>query len=259
MDLIKSVSRRTRFGEVVYIVLNVIYAATVLGLVIAFDPPYLAFIVILISKWRVFAVRPRFWVANMQANLGDLLVALSVVTVLWHNNGSLSIQVGLTVLFAIWLLVIKPRSKRFWILLQAGIIQFVSLVALFSVGYIMPASVIVIAAWLVGYVSARHALTAFKDESERTLLSLIWGVVSAEFAWLSYHWTIAYTLSENLKVPQVAVIIALLSFAAVKLYSSQRENEGKFDSKEVRWPIIFVSVAIGLLVLRFSGLDVTQL
>ncbi len=37
----------------------------------------LALSIIVLSKWRMFAVRPRFWLANIRANAVDLIVGLS--------------------------------------------------------------------------------------------------------------------------------------------------------------------------------------
>lgn len=259
MELIKSASRRSRLGEVAHVVLNIAYAGLLFGLVLAYQPPYLAYLVVLLSKWRVLAVRPRFWFANIQANSLDLFVGLSVVTLMWVSNGATSVQLLLTFLFAIWLLIIKPNTKRSWIIIQAGVMQAVSLTALFSFAYALPSSVPTIASWLIGYIAARHVLVSFKDEEDRTLLSLAWGLVVAELAWLSYHWTIAYTLSGELKIPQVAIVVGLLGFLAMKVYGSLRDNDDKVVFRDIRWPIVFVVLVIALLMVRFNGMDMTQL
>lgn len=259
MELIKSVSRRSRLGEVAHIVLNIAYASLLFGLVIAYQPPYLAYLVVLLSKWRVLAVRPRFWFANIQANCVDLFVGLSIVTLLWVSNGAVGVQFALTALFMIWLIALKPHSKRLWVIIQAGVMQAISLTALFSFAYLLPSSVATVLGWLIGYIAARHTLVSFKDEEDRTLLSLAWGLVVAELSWLSYHWTIAYTLSGELKIPQVAIVVALLGFLAMKVYGLFREKEGQVSFREIRWPIVFVVLVIALLMLRFNGMDMTQL
>ena len=66
MELIKSAARRSKLSDVAYVVLNLRLAGAVFGLTVAFTPPYLAYLLIILSKWRVFAVRPRFWLANMR-------------------------------------------------------------------------------------------------------------------------------------------------------------------------------------------------
>lgn len=258
MELIKLARRRSAWGELIYIILNLAYAGVLFGLVMAFDPPWLAYLTVVLSKWRVFAVRPRFWFANLQANVVDTVVGASFVTLLWLSMGSLVMQIILLLLFVGWLLMVKPRSSRQMVLLQAAIGQFTGLMALFALSYEVPASVVVVISWIIGYTMARHALSAYSDETERTLLSLIWGFVIAEMAWLAQHWTIAYVIGGGVMVPQVAVIAGLLGFLTIKVYGAIRA-ETKHIWRELRWPIIFVTILTLALLLRFNGFDMTQL
>lgn len=258
MELIKSAARRSKLSEVTYIALNLAFAGTIFGLTVLFDPPIVAYLLVLLSKWRVLAVRPRFWFANVQTNIVDVLVGLSAVTLIWLAAGSLMVQLLLAVLFAAWLLIIKPRSKRSWVLLQAGISQFVALTALFSVAYRWPSVLVVLVAWLIGYSAARHALGAY-DEEHETLLALVWGFVIAEFAWLAYHWTIAYTIISELKVPQIAMIVGLFGFVGIKLYAGYHDTDKPFKLGDLRWPLLFALAVIVMLLVRFSGLDMTEL
>ena len=258
MELIKAVSRRTRLGELTYDILNVAYALLLLVLVLNFDPPILAFVLVLLSKWRVFAVRPRFWWANIQSNLIDAIVGFSTVGLLWMTSGQLLIQIGIAALFAAWLVILKPRSKKHWVLVQAGVGQFVGLMVLFSFAHAVPDLVVVILAGIVAYAAARHALTAFSSESDRTFLALAWAFVIGELAWLSYHWVIAYSIGPQLLIPQIAIIAGLIGFVAITIYGAF-ENDGKIEFRELRWPFIFSGLILILLLVRFSGLDVSQL
>lgn len=258
MELIKAVSRRTRLGEITYDILNVAYAVLLLVLVLNFDPPILAFVLVLLSKWRVFAVRPRFWWANVQSNLVDTIVGVSTVGLLWLTSGQLLVQIGITALFVAWLVILKSRSKKRWVLIQAGVGQFAGLTVLFSVAHVLPDLLVVGLAGLVAYAAARHALTAFTGESARTLLSLAWAFVMGELSWLSYHWVIAYSVGPQLLIPQVAIIAGLIGFVAMTIYSAY-EDDGKIEFAELRWPFIFSGLILILLLVRFSGLDVSQL
>lgn len=258
MELIKLAARRSAWGDAIYVILNLAYAAVLFGLVLAFTPPWLAYLVVVLSKWRVFAVRPRFWFANMQASVADVLVGLSFVTLVWLSGDRLLLQILLLGLFVAWLIFVKPRSSRGWVKLQAGLGQFFGLTALMSLTYESIASVVVLAAWLIGYAMARHVLTSFADESERTLISLVWGLVIAQLAWLAHHWTIAYTVSGGVKVPQVAITAGLLGFLAVRVYEALR-SEDKQRFRALRWPITLVIVIVLTLMIWFNGLDMTQL
>ena len=258
MELIKSATRRSRLSEGAYIALNLIYAGLLWALVATFDPPYLAFGLVALSKWRVFAVRPRFWFANLQANLIDTLFGVSIVALLWMSNHSIGIQAVLVAIFAIWLVVIKPRSKQRFMIIQARLVLFISAIALFSFAYALPAVVVVAACWLIGYATARHVMSSFNNESERVFLTLIWALIVAELGWLGYHWTVAYGLNENFKIPQIAIVIGLVGFIVSKAYALYHHSEdGKIDMKVLRWPLLFVILTLCVLLIRFNGLNPT--
>lgn len=247
MELIKSAARRSKVSDVVYVILNLVLAGAVLGLTVAFQPPYVAYLLVLLSKWRVFGVRPRFWWANLQANMVDLLVGISAVTLIWQASGTLIIQILLAVLYAGWLLMLKPRSTRRFMVLQAGVSQFLSLTALFSVAHYLDSGFIVILCALVGFVTARHVLTSY-EEDDSMLLSAIWGFLIAELGWLCYHWVVAYEITSTLLLPQVAIIAGLFSFVAIRFYNAKYHD--KSIAKAVRAPFLFSLAVLAILLLR---------
>lgn len=258
MELIKSAARRTRVSEIIYTFLNVLFAGALLLLIVEFpDQPYLAYLVVILSKWRVLAVRPRFWLANIRTNLLDMLVGLSVVTLLWQHTGNLTLQMAITVLFALWLIFLKPLSKRRWIILQAGISQFLGITALFFVAHMLPSLVVVTLAWLIGFVTARHIINSYTNEYEDVTISIIWGVVIAEVAWLMQHWTIAYT---SLKIPQAAMIVTLLGYSALVVYDYlYHEKNIRSIWPNLSMPIMFSLAGIALLLILFNGFDPTSM
>lgn len=258
MELIKSAARRTKLSEVVYILLNAAYAVFVLILLIGFEgQPYLAYLLVILSKWRVFAVRPRFWVANMQTNLLDTIVGLSVVTLLWQNMGNVSYQIFITFLFIAWLIFLKPQSKRFWVIVQGGIAQFVATMALFSIAHNFNVAIVTALGWVIGFVVAKHIINAFSDEHEDVVLSISWGIVIAELSWLTYYWTIAYT---PLKIPQVAIIITLLGYMVLVIYNYlYHRDDSKTIWKDLSMPILFSLAGILILLLFFNAFDPTSL
>jgi hypothetical protein len=277
MELIKLAARRSRWSDVVYILLNIAYAGALLVLVApGVDLPYLAFALVFLSKWRVIAVRPRFWFANVQANFVDFMVGISVVTLMLLTAASTPwVSVLLAVLFVFWLLVLKPHTVKRWILIQAAVAQFISLMALFSLAHTFELKPIitdssfltVVLAWVIGYMSARHALSSFRGEDERSFLSLIWGFVVAELAWLTHHWTIAYSIyrdtgaaERQLMIPQIAIVVTLLSFAVIRWYEAMHSPDDKKAAKDARAATIFSGVAIAILLIFFNGsLDITSL
>lgn len=254
MELIKAASRRTVVSEATYIILNLALAVATLLVVLAFEAPWPAFLLVVLSKWRILAVRPRFWFANIQTNLVDIMVGLSAVLLMWQATGALWLQILITVLFAAWLLVLKPRSRRNAMLLQAGVSQFASIMALYSVAYTMPAFVVVLLMWIIGYATARHALTTYEEE-DATQLSLVWGYITAALGWLAYHWTIGYALfidTGEVKVPQIAIVVLGLSYLAERAYALYR-HDGHISFNKIRWPLIFVSALLFIVLTVFNG------
>lgn len=279
MELIRlAASKRSRWSDALHMLLNVSYAALLFILVSpGIGLTSLAIVLVFLSKWRVFAVRPRFWFANIQANAVDFLVGLSVVALMYLTAVSAPwVAVTLAVLFAGWLVVLKPHSSKKKVLLQAAVTQFVSLTALFSYahhfqfGSVLTDTTLltVIGGWVIGYVCVRHALSAFSDETERAFLSLIWGFVIAELAWLYHHWTIAYSIyqqdsgrgDQQLMIPQIAIIVTILSFVVMKVYELLQNPDSKKAASDVRSAVIFGTLVSALLLLFFNGsLDFTSL
>jgi hypothetical protein len=251
MEFLRSAKRRSLVSELVYILLNVGLAVAILVVVWAVESPLPAFALVLLSKWRVLAVRPRYWFAHVQANMVDLIVSISLVILLYAAghaplNHAVIIQIALTLLYVGWLLLLKPRAKRSFVIAQAGTALFIGTTALYSVTYSWSSSLAVLVMFLIGYSVARHVLSAYSD-SDVNLLSLIWGFVLAQLGWLAYHWTIAYSVPfiEGIKLPQITIIVMALSFLAERLYASY-EKHGVIRGGEVFLP---ASLSLGILVI----------
>ena len=258
MDFLKLVGKRSFISELVYTILNIALAVAVLLVVRYTGSVAFAILLVLLSKWRIFAVRPRFWWANLRSNMVDIIVSVSIVMALFtidttaalSENIQLLLMVGMTLLYIGWLLFIKPRSKRRFICIQAAVAVFFGSAALFTISYNWPVSTVVIGMWVIGYAAARHVLSSYDDETHALFLSLAWGLVFAEIAWVSYHWAIAYPLPvvSSIMLPQVAIVTTLLSFLALKVYDSFYHH-AKVRMTDVLLPLLFtVSVFIVLLV-----------
>ena len=256
MDFLKSSKRRSLVSELIYIMLNIALAVAILAVVLAIESPLPAVALVLLSKWRVLAVRPRYWMAHIKANLVDIIVSLSVVVLLYAASGAFWVQVGLTALYIIWLLFIKPRSKRVFIAVQAGTALFLGVTALMTISYDWMSSLVVLFMWMIGYGAARHVLSSYDEEPHGSFYSLVWGLVVAEIGWLAYHWTFAYALPgfSGIKLSQAALIILALSFLVERIYSSHRQH-GVMRSSDVVMPaLLSVSVTL-ILILFFNTLN----
>lgn len=260
MEFLKLVRRRSFLSEVVYTVLNIAFAVALVLVIRYTESIPLALGLVLISKWRVLAVRARYWFANIRSNLVDIIVSVSVVLHLYTIDTAdivdsrKFILLGIaTLLYIIWLLIIKPRSKRSYVAAQAGIAIFLGTAALFTISFNWPASAVVIGMWLIGYSTANHVLGTYDDETHPLFLSLTWSIIFAEIGWVAYHWTIAYSLPvvTSLLVPQVSIIAVLIGFVASKAYDSFHHHQ-KIRTSDILLPLLFSLSVISVLVFVFN-------
>jgi len=261
MEFLKLVRRRSFLSEVVYTVLNIALAIALVLVIWYTGSIALALGLVLVSKWRVLAVRARYWFVNIRSNLVDIIVSVSVVLHLYNISTSTSLidstkilVLGIvTLLYILWLLLLKPRSKRSYVAAQAGVAILLGVSALFSISFAWPASLVVAGMWLIGYSAASHILSSYDDETHPLFLSLAWSVVMAELGWVAYHWTVAYTLPfvSNLLIPQIAIITTLLGFLAYKSYDSFYHHQ-KIRMNDIILPLLFTISIIAVLVFVFN-------
>lgn len=263
MELMKSARRHgSTVSEIIYIVLNVALVAMIL-LLIKIDLVVLSYALVVLSKWRVLAVRPRYWWDNIQTNLLDMLFGVSIVSFMWQLETSqrisggeqaLFVQLGMAIMYIIWLTVIKPRSGHGAVKLQALLGQLFAISALYSIAYGVPAFFIVIGMWVIGYITAQHVLNLY-DESSSTLLSMVWALIIAELGWLAYHWTVAYDVfgtSSYFQIPQIAVIVGLLSFFSANAYTLYKERTN-MKWAELAIPGAFVATLVLVVLVFFNS------
>jgi len=261
MEFLKLVRKRSFLSEFVYTILNIALAVGVFLIVRYTEAAWFAIVLVVLSKWRVFAVRPRYWWANLQSNMVDFIVSISIVMHMYSINVStgigdsakLLLLVALTLGYIGWLLFIKPRSRRFYVALQAGLAIFLGISALFTISYNWPVSIVVVIAWLIGYAAARHSLSTYDDETHSLFLALTWGFVTAEISWVAYHWAIAYPLPvvHALMLPQASIIITLVSFLAYKVYDSFYHH-AKVRMSDILLPLLFTLSVLLVLLLIFN-------
>ncbi len=201
-----------------------------------------AFTVVLLSKWRMFAVKMRHWPANIRSNAVDILVGVSTVIFI-SLSGTQLLQITWTVAYAIWLLTIKPRSTRLWVGIQALIAQTMSLVAIFLVWNEVSETSLTFAVWGVTYLCARHFLGAF-DESMARASAYVWAFFCGSLTWLTSHWLLYYSV-----ISQPALIITVVGYGMAALYYLQNTERLR---KGVLHQFVILMVAIILFILVYS-------
>lgn len=252
IDFLRAKATRTRVSEGIYIALNALLPIALFFLVRSFDPPYLAVLLVLLSKWRILALRPRYWWTHLKTNMVDILVGLSTVGLMYLASSEQIVQILLATAYAAWLLFVKPLSSNHGVLMQAGIAQFVALTALFHF-YLLPEPLALMACWLIGYVVARHAISSY-EERNLELLAALWGLFLAELGWLTWRWTVVYDFGLTLRIPQIALIMLVIGFCAARMYHAHKNQT--LSKGTLRGTVLF---GIGLLavILIFSPWDAT--
>lgn len=202
----------------------------------------LAIILVLLSKWRMFAVRPRHWPAYIRANAVDMIAGISFV-IFMSQTSSVIWQLIWTASYAIWLLVIKPSNTIFGMSLQALVAQLLGLMALYIKWGGEPLIVLVLGTWAICYFCARHFFSSF-DDSYGRFLGDYWAFFAGSLAWLLGHWLIYYGI-----VVQITLLLTVFSFGMGTMYYLVQDNR---LTKLVSRQIIFIMLAVVVVVLAFS-------
>jgi hypothetical protein len=203
----------------------------------------LAYGLVLLSKWRMFAIRPRHWPAAIRANSIDIIAGMSFV-VFMAQSPSNAWQLVWLLCYEAWLLIIKPRSKTFWTTLQAGMAQFAGLSALYLLWGRSSLVLLVVASWLICYLTARHFFSSF-DEPLGSMLSHIWGYIAASLTWVLGHWLLYYGF-----LAQPVLLLSILSYGLAALY--YLESNDRLSSL-IRREILLIMTAVIIVVILFSS------
>lgn len=243
--MVKAIAAKVKpargYAHVLHIILSAIMPALVF-VFIRISFVQLAVVVVLITKWRMFAVRPRFWPAIVRANAVDIIVGLSTVVFMTHSHTA-SLQLVWAGLYMLWQVAIKPGRSLLSVTAQALIGQTYGLMALFIGWPAAPLVVLVLGAWGVCYLAARHFLTSF-EEPYIPLYAHSWGYFAAAITWLCVHWLLFYSV-----VAQPTLLLTVLGFGLGGLYYLQETDR---LSALLRRQIVFIMLAVIVVVLVFS-------
>ncbi len=194
---------------------------------------------IMLSKWRMFAVKPRHWPANIRANAVDIIVGLSAL-IFMIQSGSSVVQLFWAVAYGAWLLILKPQSTDLGITLQALASQSAGLAALFLAWDGAPLYALIAGTWLISYVAARHYFGNFEEPLVR-YLSAAWAYISGALVWILGHWLLFYG-----PVAQPALLISIIAFGLGGIYYLEKSDR---TSIALRRQLLFVLVAVTTIVL----------
>ena len=241
-------------STMVHIFLNLLLGVGSVLITVLSGSPVLGLILVLVSKWRVFAVRARFLVLNIKSNLVDIIVGFSVVLLAYYAGPSfLPVDFLLMFIYCAWLLIIKPLSSENATLIQSLIAVFLGISAATIMSANLDSIVVTLLAFLIGYAGSRHVLSQ-TSEHNFTLSTLVCGLVFAEVAWLCYSWSIIYTFGNSgIRIPQLAIILTIFAFVYNYARQSMIKYQDDFRFKHIIGPVLFGAILIGIIVIWFSN------
>jgi len=248
--------RKTRniTSKMVHVFLNLLLGVGAVLITVLSGSPLLGILLVLMSKWRIFAVRARYLWLNIKSNLVDLIVGVSVVLLSYYAGAEfLPVDFALMVFYSVWLLFIKPRSSEVATNAQSLIAVFLGMSAATIMTSGLDAIVLALLAFVVGYAASRHILVQSSDR-DFTLTTLVCGLIFAEIAWLGQSWTIVYTFgATGIRVPQLAIILTIFAFVYNYARLAMIKYQDEFRLKHVVGPMVFGAVLVGIIVLWFSN------
>lgn len=244
---------RNAISSLMHVILNLLLAVVSIGATVVTGSYLIGLVLIVVSKWRVFAVNHRYWLLNLRSSLVDFIVGVSFVLLAYAAGTTfLPVHFVLMISYAVWLIFIKPRSSSRFAVIQALIAVLLGTTTATIFVAISDSIVLVASEFLIGFAASNHVLVQSNEENP-TYISLVVGLIFAEIAWLSNSWLIIYTFgSSGLCLSQLAIILTVLSYAYFQIYNESVTHDGKIKFGNVAVPIIFSLVVVAVLIISFS-------
>ncbi len=245
---------RNVLSSFLHLLLNVLLGVGSIFATIVSGSWIIGIALVIVSKWRMFAVRPRYWFLNIKSNLVDLIVGFSLVLITYFSGTTLMpIHYILAGLFIIWLVIIKPITKEIGNLIQSFFAIVLGTTAAVLLSANLNSVLIIILEFIIGYGASRHILCQNSSSKDFGFTAMLCGLIFAEISWLSHSWLIIYSYgTTGIILPQLAVILSIVAFAFHKVYEETIRRDGELKFKNVALPVIFGIVTIAVIVIGFS-------
>lgn len=253
-DYVLARKSRNIASGMVHVFLNILLGIGSVLVTMLSGSPALGILLVLLSKWRMFAVRGRYLWLNIKSNLVDIIIGISVVLLTYYAGTSvLPVDFILAIFYCVWLLFIKPMSSEKAALAQSLIAVFLGISAAAIMAANLNAIVLVLLAFLIGYAVSRHILVQSSDK-DFTLTTLLCGLVFAEIAWLCQTWSIIYTFGNTgIRIPQIAIILTIFAFVYNYARQAMIKYQDDFRFKHILGPVVFGAILVGIIVIWFSN------
>ena len=246
---------RNALSTVIHVVLNLLLGVGSILITVATGHWLIGVLLVFISKWRMLAVRPRYWWSNLKANLVDLTAGISFVLLAYlglDGSGLLPIHWLLAAGYTAWLIWIKPRSSQVFTEVQALVALFLGTTAIALILSTYDALWVTLLTFILATACTRHVMSQ-RDDTNFTLSALAVGLLATELMWLAHSWCIIYTFDgTGIQIPQIAILLTLAGFALSRVYHSALRHDGKLKSEEILPPVLFSVVTAVIIFLFFS-------
>lgn len=229
------------FSQIFHIALTVVLPLLIYVLV-RLSLAQLAILFVVLSKWRIFSVRPRYWFMLLKANAVDITVGVSTIIFMVNTNSAL-LQLLWAAGYAVWLVLLKPSSNVLGISLQALVAFIYGLSAVYLEWGASSVLVLMLLTWAVCYIAASHFFSSF-NERHALFLAHSWALFGASLAWVLSHWLLYYQVFS-----QVTLLLTVLGFGLATLYYLQKTDR---LSTLLRRQIVFIMLAVVIITLVFS-------
>lgn len=235
--LINKIKPAKGFSRLAHVVTNLVLVLLVFVLV-RIDFAQLALALVLLSKWRMLAVRPRFWPALVRYNSVDIIVSVSLLVCMAHTDDQVT-QLIWAGVYALWLVVLKPATGALMVSIQAMTGLLLGLSAIFLEWGGSPLYWLVFIVAIVCYLTARHFFDSF-EEPYAKLLSYLWAFFAAALTWVLGHWLLFYG-----PIAQPTLLLVAVGYGLAALYYLDHNDK---LSKLVRAEIMATTSAIAIAV-----------
>ena len=258
---------RTMLSGGLHVVFDIVLAIIALVITAVSGTWVIGVVLVLLSKWRMIAVRPRYWLLNIKSNLVDMIVGVGVVLLIYYAGLSIGADAWVLsmagmeltiahifwmIVYMVWLIWLKHKTSEMMTEMQALVAVLVGMSAAMLVLGTADVIFMVLASFVIGYGAMRHVL-AQSEDYDFTLITLVMGLVLAEVSWVLYHWTIILNYGvTQIKIPQVAVMGTLVTFIVMKVYKAAVRHDGKIRARDVWKTVVFSVFLMVLMLVWFS-------
>lgn len=253
INKLRLVFEKIKWGSLLHTLQNIVLPVILLVLVNN-NLVELAVALVFLSKWRMFAVQPHHWLANLRSGGVDLIVGVSLVVMMQavadlnpNLNTVLIAQVVIGALYMLWLILIKPLTSPTMMSIQSLIAQTLGTMMLFWLANNLAEAILILLAWMIAYVSALHFFDAHEDQF-KGVLTIAWALFVAQFSFIINRWLIGYEIAELVRISNAVIMIFTISYTMGTLYVLWVEE--RVHTRAIRqYGLILAIVTVSVIVL----------